>query len=222
MTRTAPSLAGGDRLGFLRAWLAEPLAIAAVAPSSRALTRLITSRIDIASAPVVELGPGTGVFTRAILDRGIAPRDLLLIERSPAFTLLLRRRFQDVDVVCDLAQHLALHVRSRLHERPGAVVSGLPLLAMPSTVQEEIVDAAFDVLRPGGAFYQFTYGHVPPVAAAVARRAGIGAVCIGRTLWNVPPASVYEIRRRVASRIRGPRATCLQQIQAGAGWISGT
>ena len=127
----------------------------------------------------------------------MVPANLLLIERSPAFTLLLRDRFPDLDVVCDLAQALARHARDRLAEPPGAVVSGLPLLATPSSVQHAILYAAFSALRPGGTFVQFTYGHVVPVAQDVAKTLGLASRLVGRTLRNLPPASVYEISRRL-------------------------
>lgn len=136
------------------------------------------------------------MFTRAILRRCVVPANLLLIEQSPAFTLLLRGRFPDLDVVCDMALVLAHHARTRLAEPPGTVVSGLPLLAMPSSAQHAILDAAFSTLRPGGVFVQFTYGHVVPVAQDVAKNLGLASRLVGRTLLNLPPASVYEISRR--------------------------
>lgn len=194
------TLAGADGGTFFRAWLANPFAIGAVAPSGAALAALITSRVDRETGPVMELGPGTGVFTHALLARGVEPRNLLMIERSPAFTLLLRRRFPDADVICDRAEALERHARARLTNAPGAIVSGLPLLAMSAASQMRILGAARAVLRrdqagrTDGAFYQFTYGHVLPVRKEVIRRLGIEATCIGRTVRNLPPAAVYELR----------------------------
>jgi phospholipid N-methyltransferase len=196
MTGNVNAPRAGDGARFLRAWLSDPFTIAAVAPSGQSLARLMTAGIGSDTGPVVELGPGTGVFTRAILRSGVVPANLLLIERSPAFTMLLRARFPDLDVVCDLAQVLARHARDRLAEPPGTVVSGLPLLAMPSSVQHQILDAVFSALRPGGTFVQFTYGHVVPVARDVAKNLGLASRLVGRTLRNLPPASVYEISRR--------------------------
>lgn len=194
MTDRAQRRSTGDGRRFLQAWLADPFAIAAVAPSSQSLARLMTERIGPETGPVIELGPGTGVFTQALLDRGVSPANLLLLERSPAFTLLLRERFPGLDVVCDLAEGLAYHADARLAEAPGAVVSGLPLLAMRSSVQRQILAAAFGALRPGGTFVQFTYGHVAPIAKDVARELGLTCRPMGRIWPNVPPASVYEIR----------------------------
>ncbi|MCC5971424.1 MAG: methyltransferase [Pararhodobacter sp.] len=195
MSAPAQSLQAGDTARFLRAWLADPLAIAAVAPSGRTLARMMTAGIGPETGPVIELGPGTGVFTRALLSRRVAPDNLLLIERSPAFTLLLRERFPDLDIVCDFAQRLDDHARARLPDAPGAIVSGLPLLAMSRSDQREILNAAFSAMRSGGSFIQFTYGHVPPVDKGVARGLGLRFDCLGRTLRNLPPASVYSIRR---------------------------
>lgn len=195
MSGSTQSLQAGDAARFLRAWLADPLAIAAVAPSGRTLARLMTAGIGPETGAVIELGPGTGVFTRALLSRGVAPENLLLIERSPAFTLLLRERFPELDIVCDLAQRLDHHAGARLPGSPGAIVSGLPLLAMSRSIQQKILTAAFSALRPGGTFVQFTYGHVPPVDKAVTTALGLRFDCIGRTLRNLPPASVYSIHR---------------------------
>ncbi|WFE74745.1 class I SAM-dependent methyltransferase [Roseinatronobacter sp. S2] len=157
MSGPAQSLQAGDGARFLRAWLADPLAIAAVAPSGRTLARIMTAGIGPETGPVIELGPGTGVFTRALLFRRVAPENLLLIERSPAFTLLLRERFPELDIVCDLAQSLDHHARARLQRSAGAIVSGLPLLAMSRSIQQKILTVAYSTLRPGGTFVQFTY-----------------------------------------------------------------
>ena len=200
------TLAGADGAAFLRAWLSDPFAVAAIAPSGIALAALITSRIGPDTGPVIELGPGTGVFTCALLRRGVEPQDLLLIERSPAFTLLLRRRFPGIDVVCDRAEASTRHASVRLTVAPGVIVSGLPLIAMSAMSQMRILRAARAVLRqdqpgrPDSAFYQFTYGHVSPVRKEVARRLGLEATCIGRTARNLPPASVYAFRMPTGGR----------------------
>lgn len=197
MSGLTSSAASGDTARFLRAWLAEPFAIAAVAPSGQALARIMTARIGPETGPVIELGPGTGVFTQALLARGVPPGQLLLIERSAPFTLLLREKFPELEVVNDLAQRLDRHAEAHLPAQPGAVISGLPLLAMSPSVQFEILAAAFRVLRPGGTLVQFTYGHVPPVGKGVAKDLGLRSEPVGRTFRNVPPASVYALRRIV-------------------------
>jgi phospholipid N-methyltransferase len=77
----------------------------------------------------------------------------------------------------------------------GAVISGLPLLSMPAQTVTDIVSGAFSYVRPGGAFYQFTYGPRCPIPRAILDRLGLKAVRIGGTVRNLPPASVYRISR---------------------------
>lgn len=185
-----------DTLAFFRAWVSNPLQIAAIAPSSAVLASLITSEISADNGPVLELGPGTGVFTRALLARGVRERDLTLIEHSADFAGLLRRRFPAARVHHMDAAKLAAADHLFEHATVGGVVSGLPLLSMGPRKVMAIVAGAFDRLRPGGAFYQFTYGLHCPVPRRVLDRLGLRATRIGGTLRNVPPAAVYRISRR--------------------------
>lgn len=183
-----------ETIGFLRAWLRDPLRVAAVAPSSQALARLITAEISSHRAPVIELGPGTGVFTRALLDRGVEAEDLVLVEAGADFAEALRLRFPAVRTLCmDAAR---LRTVAPFGERPvGAVVSGLPLLSMAPRQVFAILSGSFRLMAPEGAFYQFTYGPRCPVPPNVLHRLGLEAHRVGRTLTNLPPAAVYRIRR---------------------------
>jgi phosphatidylethanolamine/phosphatidyl-N-methylethanolamine N-methyltransferase len=184
---------------FLRAWMANPRRVGAIAPSSRALAQAVTAEITVASAPVIELGPGTGVFTRQLLALGIPEERLALVEYGSDFAQLLAHRFPAAHVVCMDAAQLA-SVRLFGGERAGAVVSGLALLAMTEGKVTAILAASFGCLRDDGAFYQFTYGLRCPVSRVILDRLGLEAVRIGRALVNVPPAGVYRIRRRAQHR----------------------
>lgn len=189
-----PGTSCADFSRFFRAWVTNPLRVAAVAPSSGALARVMTREISPAHGPVLELGPGTGVFTRALLARGVAESDLTLIEFGADFARMLERRFPRARILSMDAAHLA---RYALYQgNPvGAAVSGLPLLSMPSDKVADIVAGAFHYLRPDGAFYQFTYGPRCPVPRAVLSDLGLEAKRIGGALWNLPPAAVYRITR---------------------------
>ena len=188
-----------DLGSFVRAWMADPLRVAAIVPSSRALAQMITAEITAASAPVIELGPGTGVFTRQLLARGIPEERLALVEYGSAFVQLLVHRFPAARVVwMDAAQLSTVCLFGG--ERAGAVVSGLPFLSMTPKQVMVILAEAFGYLRHDGAFYQFTYGLAGPVPRAVLDRLGLESVRVGRTLVNVPPAAVYRIRRRTRNR----------------------
>ncbi|MBZ9791641.1 VTT domain-containing protein [Rhizobium sp. 3T7] len=185
----------GDLLPFFRAWLTDPLRIAAVSPSSNSLAELITSEITIDSSPVIELGAGTGAFTRALIKRGVPEDGLILVESDIEFSRLLGRRFPGAQILSMDAARLG-HIEMNLLCPAGAAVSGLPLLSMPPKEVIAILEAIFDRLHPHGAFYQFTYSLRCPIARPILDRLGLKAVRIGGTLVNLPPASVYRITRR--------------------------
>jgi phosphatidylethanolamine/phosphatidyl-N-methylethanolamine N-methyltransferase len=179
---------------FFLAWLANPRRMGAIAPSSAALANAITADLTPASAPVIELGPGTGVITRSIIARGIPEHRLALIENGVEFVDNLQRDFPRAYVHRLDATHLQ-HVELFDGERAGAVVSSIPLLLMPAKSVIALMKGAFERLRPGGVFYQFTYGRAAPIPRAILDRLGLRAARIGGTLANLPPAAVYRIRR---------------------------
>lgn len=193
--KAASRQANRDLLPFLRAWLAAPLRVAAIAPSGPALARAITAEISAASMPVIEFGPGTGVFTQAILDAGVTPDQLVMIEAGANFAAMMRIRFPAVRLVEGSAAELA-DVMLFGPGTAGAVVSGLPILSMPKPVVLAILGTAFSELRPGGAMYQFTYGYRCPVADTILDAMGLKASRTATVLVNAPPASVYKIERR--------------------------
>lgn len=186
-------------LSFFLAWLANPCRVGAIIPSSTALAHAITADLSPASAPVIELGPGTGVFTRSIIARGVPEHRLALIEYAADFVEKLKRDFPHASVHRMDATRLG-HIELFDGEPAGAVVSGIPLLLMPAKSVIALMEGAFERLRPDGAFYQFTYGRDAPIARLVLDRLGLKATRIGGTLANLPPAAVYCIRRR-SSRI---------------------
>ena len=190
MPLPSPARRLGDETQFLRSWMAKPLSTGAVMPSSRALARAMANCVDPASeGPVIELGPGTGVVTAALLERGVAPSRLLLVEFNAGFCDLLRARYPGVTVVAGDAYAIRRLVAVR-HEA-AAVVSGLPLFNRPLRCRVRLLADAFTLLAPGAPFVQFTYAMVPPVP-----RSWSGARVRAATLvWrNVPPARVFVYR----------------------------
>jgi phospholipid N-methyltransferase len=184
-----------DTFLFLRAWLRNPLRVASAIPSGRSLAQLITQEIDPAAGRVIELGPGTGVFTRALIGRGVAESNLVLIEKGREFTGMLAARFPQAAIVeSDAAKIGQLDIGGPA----GAVVSGLPLLSMPPRQVMAILAGAFRHLGRQGKFYQFTYGPRCPVPRPILDRLGLKAVFVGRTIQNFPPAAVYRISKRTA------------------------
>lgn len=184
-----------DVFPFFCALLADPRRVGAVVPSGPALARAITREISPSSAPVVELGPGTGAFTERLIARGVPEDRLALIEYGPDFARLLEERYPNARVLRMDATNLR-HVDLFEDEKAGAVVSGLPLLSLSPREVMAILRGAFHHLREDGAFYQFTYGPRCPVPSAILDRLGLRASRIGRAIINVPPAGVYRITRR--------------------------
>ncbi|HTO41745.1 MAG TPA: rRNA adenine N-6-methyltransferase family protein [Rhizomicrobium sp.] len=180
-----------DELRFLRGALARPRSVGAIAPSSPALARAIAAQIDpILPGKVLELGPGTGVVTQAIVDMGIVPERLVMIEFDPHFATLLAERFGSARVIEGDAFDLAKTLGSR--GAPfAAIVSGLPLLNQPPQRRKALIDTALDRLLPGAPFIQFSYGLKPPVLGTLKAPVQLGAF-----VWrNLPPARVWVYRR---------------------------
>jgi len=193
---------------FFRQWLKNPLRVAAISPSSRQLARQMMSELPRPCRRVIELGGGTGVFTQALIDHGVEPPDLLVLELNEELHQHLVRRFPGVQVVCGDAGNLAQIAREAGFDgerRADAVVSGLGLLSMPRQSQQSILQAAFDALRPDGRFVQFTYGPANPVTREVLDALELTARRASFTWWNVPPATVYVYQRRI-SRSLAPRS----------------
>ncbi|MCZ0953160.1 MAG: methyltransferase domain-containing protein [Rhodospirillaceae bacterium] len=179
---------------FLGTLVREPLSVGAVAPSSRRLAGHMVADI-VPGSRVIELGAGTGAVTRAILDSGVTPNDLLVIEQNEAFSEMLRKRFPGIEVITGNAVGLNRYVRA-LPGPADFVVSGLPLLLFSPGRKLRLLHQVFSVLTADGAFHQFTYGGRCPVERAVLRRLGLEATLLRFTPINMPPAFVYRLQRR--------------------------
>jgi phosphatidylethanolamine/phosphatidyl-N-methylethanolamine N-methyltransferase len=185
----------GSGWAFFRAWIRDPRRVSAIAPSSQSLAAAMTASIAATCAPVIELGPGTGVFTDALLERGVPEHRLALVELGDEFLEALRLRYPRATLVRHDASRLGA-LQFFDGELAGAVVSGLPLLSMTPARVRRVLQDAFLRLRPGGAFYQFTYGFRCPVPQRLLERLGLKATRVAIALRNLPPAAVYRIERR--------------------------
>ncbi|GGE43411.1 class I SAM-dependent methyltransferase [Actibacterium pelagium] len=176
---------------FLGQLLRRPHEIVALAPSSTSLARKMCEGLSPETGKVAELGPGTGKITRAILERGVREEDISGFELNPSFHEILTKAFPNANILNEPAQAL----NSVEPGSFGAVVSGLPLLSMPTAVQREIVRGAFHALSDGGKFVQFTYGPVPPIAQEIREDLQLDWTVSSRVWGNLPPARVYQFRR---------------------------
>jgi phosphatidylethanolamine/phosphatidyl-N-methylethanolamine N-methyltransferase len=183
-----------DEVRFLRSWIEKPLHMGAVMPSGRVLARTMAQYVDIHSTePVVELGPGTGAITSALIEHGVDQKRLVLVEYNPGFCALLRDRYPHAKVVQGDAYALRDSLWNILSAPASAVVSGLPLVTKPMLTRLKLIRDAFVALAPGAPFVQFTYSVAPPIPKSLP---GVSTEASERIWMNLPPARVWVYRKR--------------------------
>ena len=184
-----------DEARFFKTWIDNPLGTGAVSPSGRFLARTMARYVDLdVPGPVIELGPGTGPVTEALIDRGVARDRLVLVEFEPHFCKLLARRYEGVRIVQGDAYRLAETLSGVIDAPACAIVSSLPLRTRRERDRLALLRDAFALLHPAAAFVQFTYGIASPMprrfGPAPAFRAEVSA-----PIWlNLPPARVWVYR----------------------------
>jgi phosphatidylethanolamine/phosphatidyl-N-methylethanolamine N-methyltransferase len=182
-----------DEVRFLRSWIEKPLHMGAVMPSGRVLARTMAQYVDVESdGPVVELGPGTGAITNALIEHGIDQKRLVLVEYNPGFCALLRDRYPQARVVQGDAYTLRDSLWDVLSVPASAVVSGLPLVTKPMLTRLKLIRDAFLALAPGAPFVQFTYSVAPPIPKSLP---GVSTEASERIWMNLPPARVWVYRK---------------------------
>ena len=188
-----------EHLTFMFQYFRNPKEVGSLVPSGPVASNLMTQEIEPGHAPVLELGPGTGAFTRAILARGVAPGDLTLVETNSEFCTRLQREFPGVHVHCMNAADL---VKRDLFggKKVGAVVSGVPFLLLKPDEAMAILSAVFEVMAPKAALYQVNYGFTTPFPRDVMRELDLTATRIASTFRNAPPAAVYKLVRRTTGK----------------------
>jgi phosphatidylethanolamine/phosphatidyl-N-methylethanolamine N-methyltransferase len=181
-----------DEMQFIRSWMEKPLRTGAVMPSGRALARTMARYVDpLSKGPIIELGPGTGPVTQALVQRGIDPARLILVEFNPDFCRLLRKRYPEATVVQGDAYRLRRVLETTIHEPAAAIVSGLPLMTKPLRTRLRLIADAVTVLQPAAPFIQFTYAMMPPIPKELS---SISAKSSELIWLNVPPARVWVYR----------------------------
>ena len=175
---------------FLSAWAKSPLRTGAIKPSSRQLARVMADEIPEGSGPVIELGPGTGNVTEAILAKGVLEEDLVLVEYNPEFAALLKSMFPKATVVSGDAYNPGSSLEAALKAPARALVSGLPLLTKPPKMRQDLLQRYFALMAPGAPFIQFTYCWVSPVPVLPSFAARGSQLVPG----NLPPARVWTYR----------------------------
>ncbi|OUU22275.1 MAG: hypothetical protein CBC13_07835 [Planctomycetia bacterium TMED53] len=192
------------KVKFLGEYLANPKLIGAVAPSGSALAARMLDGISLTQAKtVVELGPGTGVFTREIIKRIPDPCRFLAIEKNPLFAQELQKS-NDLSPLTEIVEGDAGDLGNLLKERNlgevDVVISGLPWAAFPGPLQEQVLQQVSDWLSPKGYFVTFAYGgiHLLPKARAFRKELEnhFSKISKTKTVWrNLPPAFAYQCRK---------------------------
>jgi phosphatidylethanolamine/phosphatidyl-N-methylethanolamine N-methyltransferase len=182
-----------DRVRFFRTWLEKPGPIGAVLPSGRALAQAMARVVDPRiKGPIIELGPGTGPVTEALVARGVDAARLVLVEFDDDFCRLLRGRYPTATIVQGDAYHLSRLLKEILPKPGGAIVSGLPLFTKPLSTRLRLLEEAFGLMAPGAPFVQFTYAAISPIPISVKGIRAHGS----EPIWaNVPPARVWVYSR---------------------------
>lgn len=187
---TAPSPRQDHRLAFLRGFLKRPKEVGSVIPSSRFLEKRIVKSADLAHARlVVELGPGTGGTTRALLARMRRDARLLAIEINPHFVKLLRSSADPRLVVhegsaTDIEGALAAHDL----ERPEVILSGIPFSTMERQLGLDILCSVRDSLAPDGRFVAYQFRD----RVEILGRDVFGRARVQTEVLNIPPMRVYR------------------------------
>ena len=182
-----------EGFGFLRAWLRQPKSVGSVWPTSAPMARRMAGVIDLASGlPVLEIGPGTGTITKAILQTGL-PHDLLWsLEYSKEFADRLKARYPSAHVVEGDAFALAKSLGAACPNQFDSAISALPLLNFPLETRVSFVEQVLDLLPAGRPLIQFSYGPKSPVPPGAGR---YKVKRIGMVLRNIPPAQLWVFSR---------------------------
>lgn len=182
-----------DRWVFFKRWLADPLSMGSIAPSSASLRRMMTRAVQCGPDEiVVEFGGGTGAMTRAVLEAGVPAERIWSIEIDPELTAFLSRTYPGVNVIQGDARAVETLLPPELIGRAGTVVLGIPMVMLPLALQREIIAAVFRVLAPGRRFLHYTFCATSPLDRA---KLGLLGRRLGWTPLNFPPASVWGYER---------------------------
>jgi phospholipid N-methyltransferase len=187
-----------ETLLFLREFVRRPRQTGAIAPSSSYLTAEIVRQAGVRRADViVEFGPGTGSFTREILRQKKENAFFVGIETNPRLVEILRQNLPGANIISESAENTPAILKEHHLSEADCIVSGLPWASFPPELQDKLLQATVDSLRPGGRFTTFAYlqGLLLPSGQRFRKklRETFSKVHSGRIIWkNLPAAFVYR------------------------------
>ena len=185
-----------DTLLFWLRYLRSPLTVGGT-PSSAKLARAMVDALALQGGEtIVEIGPGTGPFTRELIRRGVPQANLVLVEFDSGFARHLAREFPGAAVLNEDARHLP-QILERLGQGPVRhMISGLPFRSLPPETRSAITAAIGQCLKPGGVCAQFSYFNIEPFPAEEALTAGLTPDPPIPVRGNLPKAYVWRYVRR--------------------------
>jgi phosphatidylethanolamine/phosphatidyl-N-methylethanolamine N-methyltransferase len=187
-----------SKLFFLKQYLRRPFGTGSITPSSQKLAEFMIANLGLEPGDVVvELGPGTGVFTREILAQGVVPANLILVEFNKDFAKFLREEFPKVRILEGDAGELPKLLQSLGQGRVRRIVSGIPLRSLKPAQRKQITQAIAHTLEPGGVAVQFSYLKASPLPKLTATEAGLIGKRVAVAIGNVPPAFVWQYTKAV-------------------------
>ncbi|TIP25257.1 MAG: methyltransferase domain-containing protein [Mesorhizobium sp.] len=182
-----------DELKFFKGWIDKPKAVGSIVPTSSITARKMASVVNpMSGLPVLEVGPGTGVITRAILAQGVKPENLYAVEYSPDFVRHLRQLYPGVNVI----EGDAFTLDATLGDKSGltfdSVISGVPLLNFPVEQRVAYVESLLDRIPTGRPVVQLTYGPLSPIPPG---RGDYTVEHFHFVIRNIPPTQLWIYRR---------------------------
>ncbi|MDB5524154.1 MAG: methyltransferase protein [Rhizobium sp.] len=182
-----------DEIRFIKGMISQPKTVGAIMPTSTRMANRMASIIDTGSGlPVLELGPGTGVITKAILARGVTPENLVSIEYSTSFVQHLRGKYPGVNFINGNAFDLKESLKDFQDQKFDCVISGIPLLNFPMHQRVSLIENLLDLMPAGRPIVQFSYSPMSPV---IARPDIYKIEHFDFIVRNIPPAQIWHYKK---------------------------
>ncbi len=182
-----------EEIRFFKGWIDGPKSVGAILPTSAVTARRMASVISPASGlPVLELGPGTGIITKAILGRGVAPENIVSIEYSTDFYRHLKKTIPGVNFINGDAFDLETTLADWRDRKFDAVVSAIPMLSFPMEKRIALLEDLLGRMPPGRPVVQITYSPVSPIDARPDR---FHIRHLDFVVRNIPPAQLWVYSR---------------------------
>ncbi len=183
-----------NKRNFLKQFFKDRKVVGAVSPSTRFLGEKMLASIDFEKVRhIVELGPGTGIFTDLIMQRMHKDTKLLVLELNDDFFHKLHDRIDDprVQIIHDSAENISKYLDEELQNKQDVVISSLPLMVFSAPLRKSVVDASYNCLKPKGKYVQFQYS----LQSKKFLEGIYKSVKITFTVKNFPPAFVYSCQK---------------------------